>query len=101
MARHIPPAMMGALMAAMVLWMGHDALMSGAEVTIWAAALFVGAHAAALAVFAGLALLVPRLRHRLRAHRPGPAHAAAMVAGFSLTALTLHILVHEGIVSWT
>jgi len=96
------PYLMGAIMGPMMLWMLHDSLMSGAALS-FAAVGFILAHVAVLVGFALLAWLGIRLRPSLakRLHRPSLAHIGKMLAGAAIAALTLHLLVHSGVLTWT
>jgi len=96
------PYLMGAIMGPMMLWMLHDSIMSGAGIS-FAAIGFILAHVAFFGGFALLAWLGIRLRPSLakRLHRPTASHIGKMIAGAVVTAFTLHLLVHSGVLTWT
>ena len=90
----LKPFAIGAVMAAMMLWMGHARIMSG-EVDLTAGAvLFAAAHLVLVAVVLGLALFVPRVRQVLRGHRPRLGHVALMVAGMLVASSVIHGVMH-------
>ena len=88
------PVIMGAAMAAMMLWMLHDQIMSGGVSLSWGALAFVLAHVAVVAAGASLGLLFPRFQQMLRHHRPTLRHMAAMAAGAVVMAGGIHIVLH-------
>ena len=92
------PVLMGGLMGAMMLWMSHDALVSGT--TPLALGLFVGAHVAVVILLGLAGLWVARrgpLPSRLAflTHRPSARHIALMVGSAVLSAGLTH-LIHGG-----
>ena len=88
------PFLMGTVMAVMMLWMGHDQIMSGNVDVTGATLMFVLAHVAALSVVLAAAFLVPRLCEIVTKHRPSVRHAGLMVAGMVTTAGSVHVLMH-------
>ena len=94
MIRH---GLIGAAMAAMMLWMLHDPIMSGGVTLSMGAIAFVLAHVAVVAIGAALALLLPRSRRLLTRHRPNLHHMAAMAAGAVLLATGVHVVLHGGV----
>lgn len=90
----LKPFLIGAVMAAMMLWMGHARLMSG-EVDLTAGVvLFALAHVAVIVAVLAVALVVPRVRRVLRGHRPSIGHVAGMLAGMVVTAGSVHAVMH-------
>lgn len=90
----LKPFLMGGAMAAMMLWMGHERIMAGDADLTGGAVLFLLAHVALVAIAFALALLLPKARQRLRAHRPSTGHVLGMVAGMLVAGSLLHGLVH-------
>ncbi|MDB4213852.1 hypothetical protein N9741_03170 [Octadecabacter sp.] len=78
------PAIIGAVMGPMMMWMLHGA-MTGNGVTGWALAAFLGAHVALIAVVISGAVFAARLSPRAKAfidrlHHPSLHHVAVMLA---------------------
>ncbi len=90
----IRPFLIGAAMPAMMLWMGHERIMSGEMMVTAGAVIFLLAHVAAVAVILSLALLSPRMRHALKRHRPSLSHMSVMLCGMVLAAGTIHLVIH-------
>ena len=94
----LKPLGLGAIMAVVMLWMMHDAIMSG-EGTLSAGLVgFVLAHVAVVAGILSLGLFSPRLRRAVLRHRPSLSHVAGMVAGMGASALGIHLALHGGLV---
>ena len=91
----IKHGVLGAAMAAMMIWMLHDRIMSGGISLSLGALAFVLAHVVVLMVGGALALLVPRVRRALAQHRPNHRHMAAMMAGAVAFAAVVHIILHD------
>ncbi len=88
------PMILGGAMAAMMLLMLHDPIMTGGISLSWGALAFVLAHVVVVAVGAALGLFVPRVRQMLRHHRPNLRHGVAMGAGAFVVAGGIHIIMH-------
>ena len=88
---------MGAVMAAMMLWMLHDPIMSGGITLSLGAIGFVLAHVAVVAGIAALAFFVPRLRLVLKNHQPGLRHVAVVMCGMMVSAVGIHLFMHGGV----
>ena len=93
----IKHGLIGAAMAAMMLWMLHAPIMAGGVTLSMGAVAFVLAHLAVVAAGAALALFVPRVRHLLSRHRPNLHHMAAMAAGAVVLAGGVHVILHGGV----
>ncbi len=89
--------LIGAAMAAMMLWMLHEPIMSGGVSFSLGALAFVMAHVVVLAAGSALALLVPKIRLRLHRHRPNLQHMAAMLGGAIVLSGSVHVVLHGGI----
>ena len=92
------PLLAGAAMGAMLLAMAHGPVTQGTAPGFFTVVAL--AHAAVLALLAGLGTLAARLSPRLRGflshlHRPSAGHALRMLAAAALAALAIH-LVHGG-----
>ncbi|MGR3486047.1 MAG: hypothetical protein ACU0BF_11930 [Paracoccaceae bacterium] len=85
------PALVGAVMGPMALWMLHGPIGRGEGPA--ALAIFALAHLAVLGALLALARVVPGLRGRL--HRPTLPHVATMAGGALLSAGAVH-LIHGG-----
>lgn len=93
----LKPVLIGAAMAAMVLWMGHGRIMSG-EISLTAGAvLFVLAHVAVLVFVLGAAMFVPQLRRFALRHRPSVRHIGLMMMGMSACAAGIHSVMHGSV----
>ncbi|MEO1537599.1 MAG: hypothetical protein AAFR73_07685 [Pseudomonadota bacterium] len=90
----LKPFGLGAVMAAMMLWMGHEQIMSDDFDVSAGAVLFVLSHVVVLAAIIGLALVVPSLRRALRSHRPNPRHVVVMMAGAFAAGGAIHAVMH-------
>lgn len=91
------PVLIGAAMAAMMLWMLHEPIMSGGLSLSVGAMAFVLAHVAALLALGAVALLVPRVRKTMTRHRPDIRHMAAMLASMVMSASGIHVILHGGL----
>ena len=92
------PVLMGAAMAAMLLWMLHDRLMVGVDL-IGPAVLVIWAHVAVVAGLAMGGLLLARRWPAVldRLHRPSLRHVARMGGAAAVTAATIHMALHGGL----
>lgn len=93
----LKPFLAGSAMAAMMLWMGHDRIMSGTADLTAGAVLFALAHVAVVALILGAAFFFPGVRRVVRGHRPSPGHMATMLAGMAATAGVVHLVLHGAI----
>ena len=89
--------LMGAGMGAMMLWMLHGRIMSGAFTGWFEAAMFALAHVAVVVALLALGLVFPGLRRRLAGHRPELRHLAGMFAGMTVSVLIIHAVAHGGL----
>ena len=104
MTRHtFTPVFMGSAMCLMMLGMVHRQLTSVDAVGFFALGFFVGVHMLA----ALLALVLPVLAatrspavHRFlkRIHRPNLHHVGLMMIGAVLTAFSVHMWIHGGLI---
>lgn len=92
------PFLMGTAMAGMMLWMGHDQIMSGNLDVTGATLMFVLAHVAALLAVVFAAFLVPGLREFATKHRPSVRHVGLMGTGMFVAAGSVHLLMHGFVV---
>lgn len=90
----LKPFGIGALMAATMLWMLHEPIMSGTLSLSQGGMGFVLAHVAVVVGIGALGLFIPRLRGVLRHHRPGLSHVAAMLLGLLVAGGGIHIVLH-------
>lgn len=95
------PAIMGAAMGAMMLWMLHG-LLTGSGVTGLALIVFVGAHFAVALILIGAAVFTARLSPRTKAmidklHRPTLRHVGIMLTAALITATAIHLTIHGGL----
>ncbi len=90
----LKPFGIGAIMAAMMLWMLHDPIMSGMLSLKQGGLGFVLAHVAVVAGFAALGLFIPKLRSALASHRPNLRHTAAMLLGMLVMGGGAHLVLH-------
>lgn len=95
------PALMGAGMGAMMLWVIHGRMIQG-DTALGPLLWFLIAHVAIIALAAGLVWLTarrwPAVSARLsRLHRPGVKHVAAMVLGAVASAAAIHVVLHGGL----
>lgn len=96
------PAIMGAAMGAMMVWMLHGALTGDGAMGAGALIAFIAAHVViagilGLAVWAGTRLS-PRVRAVLdRLHRPSLRHVGVMLGSAAICAGSIHVLVHGGL----
>jgi hypothetical protein len=88
------PFAVGAVMAALMLWMLHDRIMSGDAGVIAGAAQFILAHVGIAVALAGVTLLFPLARKAALRHRPSLGHLVGMSAGMAASAATLHAVIH-------
>jgi len=88
------PFLVGAAMAAMMLWMGHDRIMSGSLDLTVGAMWFALAHLAIGLLILAIIFLIPSARRRLRGHRPSLKHVTSMAAGMLATTGVIHLVMH-------
>ncbi|MEO9823555.1 MAG: hypothetical protein ABJF50_03940 [Paracoccaceae bacterium] len=88
------PFAIGAAMAAMMIWMLHDRIMSGGLDVTSGAVAFVLAHVFVVFAFFALAFFVPAFRKLALSHRPSLGHVAAMFLGLAVTAGSIHLIMH-------
>ena len=92
----LKPLGVGALMAALMIWMLHEPIMAGSVDLTFGALAFVMAHVAMIAGFLLLYLCVPRVRAAVKRHRPSLPHVAGMAGGMALSAIAIHLVLHGG-----
>ena len=88
------PFLVGSFMAAVMLWMGHDRIMSGSLDLTVGAIWFALAHLAIGLLILAIIFLIPSARRRLRGHRPNLKHLTSIAAGMLATAGVIHLVVH-------
>ncbi len=93
------PAVMGAAMGLMMMWMLHGALTGDTSIGAMALVAFIGAHVVLVAVAVAAVWIGARWSPRIqrltaRLHRPSVSHITTMLASAVIVAGLLHLSVH-------
>ena len=91
------PFAMGTAMAALMIWMLHEPIMSGALDMTRGGVAFVLAHIGVLVALGTLSMFVPALRKLVNRHRPSFGHVAFMALGMFAVAGSIHLVMHGAI----
>ena len=94
------PVLIGCAMAALMLLMMHDRIMSGSFNLFEVGIGFILAHVGIIAALAGLSLLIPKVRHWASTHWPNAKHILAMLLGMTVTAWGIHMAWHVWGLPW-
>lgn len=92
------PFAMGAAMAAAMIWMLHERIMSGTFDLTRGGVAFVMAHIGVFVALGTLGIFVPTLRKLVIRHRPSFGHVAFMALGMLVIAGSIHLVMHGAIV---
>lgn len=91
------PFALGAAMAAMMIWMLHERIMSGNLDLVSGGVVFVLAHVGVVVAVGALSLFVPTMRKAVVRHRPSLGHVAFMALGMLVMAGSIHLVMHGAI----
>lgn len=92
----IRPFLLGAAMAALMLWMWHERIMSGNFDLTSGAIVFALAHVAVLGLSLVAGMLLPAVRRAVLRHRPHRGHVVGMMFGMVTTGLAVHAVMQGG-----
>ncbi len=92
------PFAIGAAMAAMMIWMLHERIMSGNLDLTSSGITFVLAHVGVVVAIGTLSLFVPSVRKTALQHRPSLGHAARMGIGMVAMAGSIHLAMHGALI---
>lgn len=88
------PFALGAAMAAMMIWMLHERIMSGSLDLTSGGIAFVLAHVGVVVAIGALSFFVPTVRKAVVRHRPSFGHFVFMALGMLAMAGSIHLIMH-------